>query len=436
MTERKISFVHCADLHLDSPFSGLSDMSPSMAAFLRKATFRAFENAVNIALHREADFFLVSGDIYDGEDRSVRAQVFFLEQLRRLSDAGIPSFIACGNHDPLSGWEADRDFPPLVRRFGPRVESFPLETGGETVGTVHGYSYPVRDITENIALRFADKRTEGLNIALLHCNVGGSRGHENYAPCSLDDLVAARMDYWALGHVHAAGVLRREPMIVYPGCTQGRNIREEGSKGVYFVAISPAEGALPAAAEAEFIPCDAVRWRSGELSVAGMDRDEDFFQALDDLKEKTRGQEDGLPVLLRITLSGRGKIHDLLRRPGFIRGPGGLLETINEGEEDRPDFVYTEDIVDRTAPPLDLEALASGNHLVGDFLREAEAFLTGENLKEGLESILKEREIFDKIPSKEALGIISSLTDADVKRLLDRGVFMALSGLLEGVSDL
>ena len=434
MTGRQVSFVHCADLHLDSPFSGLSDLSPSMGAFLRKATFRAFENAVDLALERNADFFLVSGDVYDGEDRSVRAQVFFLEQLGRLSVAGIPSFVACGNHDPLSGWEADRDFPPLARRFGPEAESFPLETGGETIGYVHGYSYPVRDVRENIALRFAGKRTEGLNVAMLHCNAGGRKGHENFAPCSLDDLRAARMDYWALGHVHSAGVLCRDPLIVYPGCTQGRNIREQGKRGVFFVTLSPAEGSLPAAANAEFVPCDAVRWRSDELSIDQMDRDEDFFQAVFGVKEKARAVNGGLPVLLRLSLSGRGGIHDLLRRPGFLRGPGGLLETLNEGEEDRPDFVFIGEIADGTAPPLDIEALAMGSHLAGDFLREAAAFREGGNLREGLEAILREMGLLDRISSPEVLDIINSLSDDEIGKLLDRGVYAALSGLLEGVS--
>ncbi len=250
------------------------------------------------------------------------------------------------------------------------------------VGAVHGYSHPFRDVKENIALRFAGKRAEGLNIAMLHCNAGGWKGHENFAPCSLDELRAARMDYWALGHVHTAEVLCRDPLVVYPGCTQGR--------------------------------------------------EEDFFQAVYMLKEKTRAMNDGLPVLLRLSLSGRGDMHSLLRRPGFLKGPGGLMETLNEGEEDRPDFVFIEEIVDETAPSLDLEALASGGHLVGDFLREAAAFREGGRLREGLENILRDREILDRISSSEALDMISSLTDEDVERLLDRGVFTALSGLLEG----
>ena len=117
MNSGTLKFIHCADPHLDSPFSGLSEISSSLGDFLRKATFEAFRNAVDCAIRNEADCFLVSGDIYDGEDRSLRAQIFFLEQLKRLSDAGISSFIVHGNHDPLSGWELDRDLPPRAHRF-------------------------------------------------------------------------------------------------------------------------------------------------------------------------------------------------------------------------------------------------------------------------------------------------------------------------------
>lgn len=37
------SFVHCSDLHLDSPFEGLHAVEPEIARVLRETTFRAFE---------------------------------------------------------------------------------------------------------------------------------------------------------------------------------------------------------------------------------------------------------------------------------------------------------------------------------------------------------------------------------------------------------
>jgi len=436
-----LKFLHCADLHLDSPFSGLSDVSSSLGAFLRRATFSAFENAVSYALRNAVDLFLISGDVYDGEDRSIRAQSFFLDQLKRLSDAGIPSFLVHGNHDPLSGWELDRDLPHLAFRFGAEVESLPLTVRGERVGTVHGCSFGERDVGENLALRFAGCRGEGVNIALLHCNVGGRKGHENYAPCSIDDLRAAGMDYWALGHVHAAEVLSHDPMIVYPGNIQGRHVGETGKKGVFCgtLALGGGPGKVSSQAAAgrgslEFVPCDAVRWRKETLSIEGMHRDEEFFVALERLKESVRGDGAGRPVLLRVAVSGRGKLHALLRRPGLLAGAGGVAETLNESEEGRGDFVHIESIVDTTAPPFDMETLTSGDHFVGDFLKEIAAFERSGAMKDGLMDILAVKGVREKL-SGEVFARLDSLSDEQISALLRKGAALALAGLLEGEDD-
>lgn len=434
MGSSTLKFIHCADLHLDSPFSGLSETSAALAGFLRGATFSAFKNAVDCALRSRADFFLISGDVYDGEDRSVRAQLFFLEQLKRLSDAGIPSFTVHGNHDPLSGWELDRDLPPLAYRFGAEIESVPLTVKGERVGTVHGCSFPVRDVDENLALRFAGRRTEGVNIALLHCNVGGRKGHENYAPCSLDDLRAAGMDYWALGHVHGAEVLSHDPLVVYPGNLQGRHIGETGKKGVFSATLGSG-GALPGGrGGVEFVPCDVVRWRKDALSIEGMQRDEELFAAFERMKEGARHDAGGRPVIVRATVAGRGKLSALLRRPGFLSGAGGLAETLNQSEEGRSDFVYIESIRDDTASPFDLEALGSGNHFVGDFLKEASAFEHRGNLKEGLLEVLAAKGIKEKLP-REVFERVDAFSNEEIAALLRRGTSLALAGLLEGEDD-
>lgn len=432
MKDGQITFVHSADLHLDSPFSGLSDISPSLGSILRKATFRAFENAVSFAIRKEADLFLITGDIYDGEDRSVRAQVFFLSQLKRLSEKGIAVYIALGNHDPLSGWECDRDFPPLVTRFGAEVESIPLVIGGSRVGTVHGYSYPYREVTENIALRFAGRRGEGINIALLHCNAAGRKGHENYAPCSLEDLKAARMDYWALGHGHTAEILCEDPLMVYPGNIQGRTIRESGKKGVFYVTMTLPDEKTASRGTVEFVPCDVVRWRSEELSIEGFDRDEDFFTALDDLRDDVRREGGGRPTLLRVLLTGRGRLYRLFQRPGFLSGPHGVKEAFNDEEEGKSDFVHIEEILEKTAPPLDLDTLAAGDHFTGDFLKEVRSFLDGGELQKKLFAILDEKGILAKIPAREVLPRIEALTEEDISFLANRGSWSALSGLLEG----
>ena len=106
----RLRFVHAADLHLDSPFRGIrSEAPPHVADALHRATFEAYENIIGLCLRERVNALLVAGDIYDGADRSLRAQLRFVDGLNRLDAAGIRSFICHGNHDPLDGWEARLD---------------------------------------------------------------------------------------------------------------------------------------------------------------------------------------------------------------------------------------------------------------------------------------------------------------------------------------
>ena len=79
-----IRFVHAADLHLDSPFKGLAAWEPAIAKRLQRATFDAYENIIQLCIDERVDALLVAGDIYDGADRSLRAQLRFVDGLRRL----------------------------------------------------------------------------------------------------------------------------------------------------------------------------------------------------------------------------------------------------------------------------------------------------------------------------------------------------------------
>ena len=91
---------------------------------------------------------------------------------------------------------------------------------------------------------------------MLHANVGGHPDHDSYAPCSVADLAATGLDYWALGHVHTRQVLQGEdPAVVYPGNPQGRHPGETGPRGVYLVEVDDRGGI-----GLDFRPTDVVRW--------------------------------------------------------------------------------------------------------------------------------------------------------------------------------
>ena len=110
------TFVHTADLHLDSPFVGLEQIDTEVAAVLKDATFLAFNNIIDLCIESNAHFLLVAGDVFDSGDRSLRAQLRFRDGLERLDEA---SFTAI-----MTPWMAGRHLSP-----GPTGRTFSKATG-------------------------------------------------------------------------------------------------------------------------------------------------------------------------------------------------------------------------------------------------------------------------------------------------------------------
>ena len=303
-------FIHAADLHLDSPFTGIRAAAPeNVASALYSATFDSYRNIIDLCISEGVDALLVAGDIYDGADRSLRAQRAFIEGLRNLDAAGIRSFVCHGNHDPLDGWEARLSYPDSCHRFGPDFEAVPLFRDEPERALVYGISYPTRDVYDNLVSRLGPVDESAFTIGLLHANVGGNTHHSLYAPCSLDDLAQSGIDYWALGHVHTRQVLReRAPTVVYPGNPQGRHPNETGARGVYLVEVDDT-GSITL----EFRPTDTVRWERVSSDIGALETEQDLLNEIDDAMQSLLDSAEGRSVVVRMTLTGRGELNRFLQ---------------------------------------------------------------------------------------------------------------------------
>ena len=95
-------FLHCADLHLDSPLRGLEADPDAPVEKIRGATREALKNLVDFAVNERVDFVIAAGDLYDGDWQDWRTGHFLTGQIARLTAAGIPFVAIRGNHDAES----------------------------------------------------------------------------------------------------------------------------------------------------------------------------------------------------------------------------------------------------------------------------------------------------------------------------------------------
>src|SRR5882757_4634702 len=115
------TFLHAADLHLGSPFVGLSLKDEELARRFASASREAFGNLVQAAIDQKAAFVVIAGDIYDGEWKDASIGLFFNRELARLDREGIPVFLLKGNHDAESVVTRSISLPPSVREFPARA---------------------------------------------------------------------------------------------------------------------------------------------------------------------------------------------------------------------------------------------------------------------------------------------------------------------------
>ncbi len=299
-------FLHAADLHLDSPLKGLERYDGAPVDEIRGATRRALENLVRTAIEREADFVVVAGDVYDGDWRDHHTGLFFVAEMYKLRDAGIPVYLIAGNHDAANRMTKTLRLPEeTVHRFASKK---PHTLHVEHCGvSIHGQSFATGAVTENLACNYPPAVPGNFNLGLLHTCATGDDGHECYAPCSLDDLRGKQYDYWALGHIHQRRRLLADEQIHFSGNVQGRHIRETGAKGCLLVTVDDSGRAA-----VEFEPLDVLRWERCELDASLCESGYDVLDRASESLGRLLAAGEGRPLAVRIEVLGACPAHEKL----------------------------------------------------------------------------------------------------------------------------
>ncbi len=330
---KSISFVHAADIHLDSPFVGMHKLPPELYKRVKDSTFVAFRNLVNYCLNEKVDFLLISGDLYDGEDRSIRAQIRLQQEFSKLQNANIRVFVIHGNHDHLAGTWSHIEMPENVHIFGPEPDLVEFTTGNGMQVSIAGFSYEKRHEAHN-KLNLFPQPAGDLKIGMLHGHDGTSQNHFAYAPFTISDLVQMPYDYWALGHIHTRQILSEAPYVIYPGNIQGRHINETGEKGFIHVEWTTHQQNIT------FIPCQDIEWRIEKIHISDSTQPDELFQACKQLMERLASESERL--FLRIEIHSESDIHPSTL---LLIESGQLLELLQEEDTiNHEHFVWIFDI--------------------------------------------------------------------------------------------
>lgn len=259
-----MKFLHIADVHLDSPFLGLSFLPSELFCQIKNAIQLSFEKAVNFAIDNDVDLVLLAGDTFDSIHTTPQSKIFFANQIKRLVDRQIQVVMVLGNHDYSQIDDLLLNESPYFKIIGSneQIEQVDFMTKSQYKYRVVGFSYQHNHITEDIIAKYPPKSTSIYTIGLAHAGMKQSSVNQNnYAPFTLNEVKNLNYDYFALGHIHLRQVLSQEPWIVYSGNLQGRHVNEKDAKGFYFGQVDEQSQNT----QLQFIDVSPIVWQTVDL---------------------------------------------------------------------------------------------------------------------------------------------------------------------------
>ena len=254
-----LRILHSADLHLDSPFEGLS----AGKAAIRRGEQRELLRALGaLARGEKADIVLLAGDLLDSDNTYYETGE---ELVKCLGQIPAPVFIAPGNHDYYSAKSpyARLKLPENVHVFTQNaIEAVELPELG---ARVYGAAFTEKRSGALLRGFRAEKQGDVWNLLCIHGEAGVK--DSAYNPISQQELAESGMDYVALGHIHKASGLQKagDTWYSWPGCPEGRGFDETGEKTVSLVELSE-EGC-----RMETFPIASRRYEVMKVDVTGSD---------------------------------------------------------------------------------------------------------------------------------------------------------------------
>ena len=411
-------FIHAADIHLDSPLRSLALRNHDLAALIGNATRRAFENIIDLCLSERVNALLIAGDLYDGDQTSMKTARFLAEQLRRLDQAGIDVFIIRGNHDALSKITKELILPERVHIFDRKARAITVSAPEHSQPVViHGLSFAKPHAPDSLLPNYGLPVNDAVNLGLMHTSLNGAEGHDLYAPVSVHDLQSYGFHYWALGHIHKRAVYaptsHHNSTVVMAGNPQGRDINEAGAKSVTLVTIHDdgtvqTEERLTSIAQFERVSVDVSvceDWRAIVQKIS---------DALEEKREATLSEQ----LVARLHLTGTTSLAWQMRRDH------DLLLTEAEDKAEQTGNCWIEKLEIESTPLRSItKGAASATHdplqelgrLIENELVSSPVFQTG--LAEQMDALVK------KLPPeiRSAFGNDEAQAQALIGELLHRG---------------
>ena len=261
-----MKFVHIADLHLDSPFTTISDRA-DLGMQRRLEQREALKKVVEFIKENEIEYLFISGDLYEQEYIRESTIKYVNDLFKKIPKTKI--YITPGNHDPYikNSYYALFNWNNNVKIFTQNVEKIENEEVD-----IYGFGFNNFEMRENQLENIKIENNNKINILITHGDIIDSI----YNPMNINLLKNKGFDYVALGHVH-----KRDDStnIVYPGSLISLGFDELGEHGMIVGEI------INKKLFKKFIPIDNREFIEKEINISDIYSEEELIEKINNIEE-------------------------------------------------------------------------------------------------------------------------------------------------------
>jgi exonuclease SbcD len=213
--------LHLADSHIG--YSAYNRLDENGYNQREMDVYDAFRQVIDFVLTNKPDLVLHAGDLFDSVRPSNRAISFVIEQLLRLSHAGIPAVLISGNHSTPRLRETGSVFKVFEH-----IDDMHLAYTGKyskfDIGNLRVHALPHcvdKEVFDAEIRKMKPAKKFKFNIAVLHVGVVGLsvfRMNEFNEQIATTKSLEKGFDYVALGHYHEH--VKVSDSAVYAGSTE------------------------------------------------------------------------------------------------------------------------------------------------------------------------------------------------------------------------
>ncbi len=372
-----LKFLHIGDVHLDTPFRGLS---PEKSDERRIGLRQSFMKMMEYVRASGVNYLLISGDLFETECATNSTAELLIREFRNSPDTKI--IIAPGKNDSYVNnpiYTSGR-LPSNCYIFSSdKIDRFDFE---DDRVVIYGWAFlnPCLAASPLYDRRIGDSSM--INIVCGYADLDGPIGSQ-ICPVSTSDLKKFGADYYAFGSRHEGGdfVNLGSSMYGYSGALESTGFDEPGIGGAKLITVKYKDGNM--SMDAKNLTFGKIVFKSETIDITGVDSGSEIVSRVSSLiSEKRYGAETALHLEFVGEIDPRFIIPKNLGSEAF-----GL---------------YSFDMCDKTIPLYNTQSFKRDMSVKGELYRqlldmlrsddEEERLLGARAFREGL-AALENREI-------------------------------------------